>query len=93
MNRTSPRSPPCPRAIDTTQIYLHADMTLKEKALHTTPPGTASRDATDRPTPCSPSSTTSDPPMTDPDYAACTTSLSGLTRQQHRPRGITRESA
>jgi hypothetical protein len=48
---------------ETTQIYLHADRTIKERALaRTTPPSGGAPAATTPPTPCWPSSTASDPP-------------------------------
>ena len=45
---------------ETTQIYLHADLALKERALARTTPPTSSPAATGRPTSCSPSSKPSD---------------------------------
>jgi hypothetical protein len=44
---------------ETAQIYIHADQTLKERALARTTPPTPLQDATGRPTPCSPSSNSS----------------------------------
>ena len=46
-------------SIDTTQIYLHADLHLKEKALARTAPNTPPA-ATSHPTACSPASKRSD---------------------------------
>ena len=44
-----------------TQAYLHADMSIKEKALARIQPPNTAPAATGRQTPCSPSLTTSDP--------------------------------
>ena len=51
--------------VDTTQIYLHADLALKERRSHEPPHPTPAPDATSRPTRSSPSSKRSDYP--DPD--------------------------
>ena len=75
-------------------IYLHADLTLKEKALDSLA-GPADRpDATDPPTPCWPSSTTSVPADDHSRiYAACAAPRPRLTSTITHPRGITRQSA
>ena len=66
---------------DTTMIYLHADLTLKEKALDSLPSPAHRPAATDPPTPCWPSSTTSDR-RRPPDYAASRTPLTEPHQQQ-----------
>ena len=76
-----------------TQAYLHADMTIKEQALARVPPPAPAPVATARPTPCSPSSTTSDPAGNpglcrppEPDHHPPTSTV-------HATVGITRRSA
>jgi hypothetical protein len=47
-------------SIETTRIYLHADLTLKERALTRTTPPNSKPAAINPQTPCSPSSRTSE---------------------------------
>ena len=68
--------------VETTQIYLHADLALKEKALARTKPPTPSQVATDRPTRSSPSSKRSDyadPIRPDPPTTTAIASHVGIT--------------
>ena len=74
--------------VETTQIYLHADLALKERALaRTNPPDTPSPAATSHPTRSSPSSKRSD--YADPDTPNPPTTTA-ICRAQV---GITRRSA
>jgi hypothetical protein len=76
---------------ETTQVYLHADMTIKQQALaHVQPPAPA---ATGHPTPSSRSSTTSSHRQHPPGYADQATANRPLTRQPPGRVGITRASA
>ena len=65
--------------VETTQIYLHADLALKERALaRTTPPDTPSPAATSHPTRSSPSSRRCD-------YADHPTAITPNTNRAHPP--------
>lgn len=78
---------------DTTQIYLHADTTIKEQALARVRPPGASPGRYRPPTPCSHSWTTSDHHHRPPDYAEPRTA--NLLPTNHFPAllGIIRASA
>ena len=77
---------------DTTMIYLHADLTLKEKALDRHPGPAASAGRYRPPDACWPSSTTSDPPTTDRIMPRAQP-RSARIPAAGTPRGITRGSA
>ena len=66
--------------VRSTQPYLHADLTIKEKALALVTPPTSRPAATARPTPSSPSSKTCDYADTGPARAPRTTRLAGTSQ-------------
>ena len=65
-------------SIETTQIYLHADLALKEKALARTAPPQHHPADTGRPTPCSPS-------LKDSEYAEQPTTTTACHQGSCRP--------
>ena len=70
----------------TTQVYIHADLALKERAIARTAPRTPHPDATSRPT-------TSSRSLTDCDYAERSRPPARLAARLRRMVGITAESA
>ncbi len=79
---------------ETTRIYLHADMKLKEDAISPEPPRPEPKPpATRLPTPCSPSSTSFNPRAPSrTGYAAAPANRAPRRSQSKHGRGITTES-
>ena len=74
-------------SIETTQVYLHADMTMKETALARTTPQEPLQAATRHPT------TNSWPSCKASDYADLTDTFTALTSNNTNNLGITKTSA